>query len=117
MRSGPKSKVQSPKSGLARIDFLIPPVWLLTLDVGFWTLDFGLWTLDSFESVFFPNFIEPLLFAGIVAKHVEGVTLAYPPMQLGKELATLRLSYLWFWRPARQGTERVQAFKMRSRNG
>src|SRR6266567_2681625 len=40
-----------------------------------------------FQSIFLPDLGEPLPFAIVVAKHMDGISLARPAMKLGKEFA------------------------------
>ena len=41
--------------------------------------------------MFRPNFLEALALARVVAENMDGVTLAQPPVHLGKELTPLRV--------------------------
>ncbi len=95
----PKSKVQSPKSrGIGST--------LRTSGIGF----------RAFlrQAVFLPNLGEALPFAVVVAEDVDRIALAQPAVQLGEELAPLRLRHLRLRRPLRQRTERLQALEVRS---
>jgi len=67
-----------------------------------------------FETVFPPNFREPLTLALIVAKDMDGVILARPAMELSEEFAALGLGYLRFGRALRHRAECVEAFEMGS---
>ena len=77
-----------------------------------------LWSLRvrSFlhQPVFLPNLGEALPLAVVVAEDVDRVALAQPAVQLGEELAPLRLGHLRLRGALRQRTESLQALEVRS---
>src|ERR1041385_5882836 len=97
----PESGVRSPQSGC-----------FLRL----WTVDRGLWT---FQPLFPPDFGKTLPLAIVVAEHMDGIALAQPAMQLGKEFAPLLLGDQRLQRALRQRTKRLEALerKMPARRG
>jgi hypothetical protein len=63
------------------------------------------------EAVVGPELLEPLAFTVVVAEHVDGETAPEPAMQLGEELAPLRLGHRRLGGPGTQGTKHLQALE------
>ena len=70
----------------------------------------------TFPNQFLPDFLEPLPFAVVVAKDVDGVILPQPAVELLEKFAPLRLGNLRFRRALGQRTEGVQAAELRLRH-
>src|ERR1043165_4203702 len=95
----PESGVRSPQSGC-----------FLRL----WTVDRGLWT---FQPLFPPDFGKTLPLAIVVAEHMDGIALAQPAMQLGKEFAPLLLGDQRLQRALRQRTKRLETLEWEVEDG
>ena len=63
------------------------------------------------ETVFPPDFLEALAFAVVVAKHMDGIILARPAMQLREEFSALRFGDLRFGRAIADGPEHFEALE------
>src|SRR5215471_1577117 len=103
--------------GLWALDFGLwtSTLCLLPFAIGLRTLDFGLWTSDFylrfFQPVFLPNLGESLALAFIIAKDAHIVALAGPAMELGKELAALRLGHRRLRRALGEWTKGLKALE------
>jgi hypothetical protein len=58
--------------------------------------------------MFFPDFLETLPFAVVVAKNVDGIILPQPAMKLLEKFAPLRLGDLRFLRALGQRTKGIE---------
>ena len=67
------------------------------------------------QAILFPNFLEALALPFIVAKDMDGITLAQPAMQLIEESASLLFGHLRVRRSPAQWAKSIQALELQAR--